>query len=359
MPAEQYFSAHYAEARVKFLRAANSHGARLASHRNPYAKGPSGEDLFIDVATLGPDDAETALFLVSATHGVEGFAGSAVEIGLFDSRLIAKRPARAKLVILHALNPYGFAWLRRVNEDNVDLNRNCVRFDRPRPTNAGYEALAPAIAPQEWSETGLSALNARLRDFAHEHGFFALQEAITAGQYDYPDGLYFGGHKEAWSIGVLKHVVQRELIRARRLVFLDIHTGLGGFGDLEIISEFPLDSAAYRDAKSWWGDQVKTTASGESLSAHLSGTLDGMLPSLLPEANVTGAALEFGTYPGEAVFRALRADNWLHAFAAPGAPETKAIKEEIRRAFFPDTAEWKNRVWEQAASVLEKTLPIL
>src|SRR5690606_34593874 len=67
----------YSVARRRFLDAAGAAGAVVTSHPMP-GNGPEGEDLSIDVARLGPGpgEAEKVVFVVSGTHGVEGFAGS-------------------------------------------------------------------------------------------------------------------------------------------------------------------------------------------------------------------------------------------------------------------------------------------
>ena len=61
----------------------------------------------------------------SGIHGVEGFFGSAVQLAFLDSLPPNwQPPPGTKFILLHALNPFGFAWRRRFNEENVDLNRN-------------------------------------------------------------------------------------------------------------------------------------------------------------------------------------------------------------------------------------------
>ncbi|MBI1239781.1 MAG: DUF2817 domain-containing protein [Alphaproteobacteria bacterium] len=356
MGASDYFSRDYSDARAKFHDAASAAGASLTAHLNPHVKGPGGEDLAMDVAVLGDPNAASALLVTSATHGVEGFAGSGVQIAMLKTGLAKAAAENLKVVLIHALNPYGFAWLRRVNEDNVDLNRNAVDHGAPHPVNAGYRELASAIAPREWGKGKTAAPNAVLRQYVQDNGAFALQEAISAGQYEFPDGLYFGGQFETWSLGTFGHVVRRAFPRTRNLVLLDVHTGLGARGALEMISEWAPESPAYRRARDWWGERVKTTATGESLSAHLSGTLDTFIPGLLPHAEVTPIALEYGTHPTEVIFHALRADNWLHQHADPQGPEAPAIKAEIRDAFYADADDWKTLVWQQAEDVIEATV---
>ena len=74
---DRLFSSSYSEARGKFLEASRAAGAAVESYRNPQA-GPWSEPLAIDISLLGPKDARSILVLISGTHGVEVFAGSAL-----------------------------------------------------------------------------------------------------------------------------------------------------------------------------------------------------------------------------------------------------------------------------------------
>ena len=141
------FSANYGEARKKFLEASRAAGAQLESFRNPN-KGPDGETLYTDVSILGSSDADTILVLGSGTHGVEAFTGSAIQTCLLLDGLGSTLKPGMSIVLIHAINPYGFAHLRRFNEDNVDLNRNFVDHSKPYPTNPGYKKLQDAISPR-------------------------------------------------------------------------------------------------------------------------------------------------------------------------------------------------------------------
>ncbi|MBM3344798.1 MAG: DUF2817 domain-containing protein [Betaproteobacteria bacterium] len=119
---EDYYSQSYDEARTRFIAAAKAAGAQLNAY--PLAAASAlGGDLNIDVAQLGAADAPT-LIVSSGVHGIEGFFGSAVQLALLEHLAPARARAGLRLVLIHALNPYGFKHLRRVNEHNVDLNRN-------------------------------------------------------------------------------------------------------------------------------------------------------------------------------------------------------------------------------------------
>lgn len=71
------------------------------------------------------------LALQSATHGVEGFAGSACILDLLRTGAARELPPDTALLLVHAINPWGFAWIRRTTAEGVDLNRNFVDFSGP------------------------------------------------------------------------------------------------------------------------------------------------------------------------------------------------------------------------------------
>ena len=89
MTIHDWFSVTYDEARVKFLDAAKSAGAKLQSYNHPL-KGPDGGDLAMDLAYIGPTEAERVVVLSSATHGVEGFCGSGCQTGFWRLDCITK-----------------------------------------------------------------------------------------------------------------------------------------------------------------------------------------------------------------------------------------------------------------------------
>jgi hypothetical protein len=77
---------------------------------------------------------------------------------------------------------------------------------------------------------------------------------------------------------------------------------------------------------------------------------------MLPDTQITSVSLEFGTYPSMEVFGAMRAENWLHHYGGPNHPCAARIKARFRRAFYPDTSEWKRTIWTQAREVVTEAL---
>ena len=342
------FSESYAEARAKFCSAAASAGGAIRSWLNPNARGPNGEPLHLDTARFGPADATNMLVLISSTHGVEGHCGSGAQVAWLRSGGPARLPEETGALLIHAINPYGFAWTRRVTEDNVDLNRNFVDHDKTYPANDGYIALADAILPRDWSETDLASSQRVLDSYSQKHGAFALQGAISGGQYSHPDGIFFGGHKPTWSNRTVRTVARQELGQARRVGLIDFHTGLGPFGHGELICTVAPTARSFARAKAWYGDEMTSPEGGTSTSAVVVGVMTDAFPQELPDAEVTSIALEYGTYSVPEVLTAVRADNWLHQRGDLTSALGKRLKADMKERFFPAGDKWREMVWARA-----------
>lgn len=347
MDTARSFSASYQEARAKFRTAASVAGARLTAFTHP-ERGPDGGELACDVAVIGPESAERVLLVISGTHGVEGFFGSGAQVDWLRRGEHTRLPPGTTVILAHAINPYGFAWLRRVDHENIDLNRNWIDFSAPVPVNPGYEALHDACLPDSWSDAAAEALSAKFAAHASEHGPAATARALTGGQYAHADGLFYGGRRAAWSRAMLEAVYDANLGAAARIAILDYHTGLGpwGFGE-QIVTE-PKGHPAYTRAAAWFGVAATSMLDGGSSSAELSGDGLAAAPALLGHAEVTTMALEVGTLPSRAVRDALAADNWLHARGDLESPLARRIKAQIRDAFYGDADDWKGMAAGQA-----------
>jgi predicted deacylase len=355
MTVKSYFSSDYREAREKFLKACSASAIKVESHQNPQM-GPHGEKLYTDVALLGRREASKVLILCSGTHGVEGFCGSGIQTGLICEGLLSRLNVDQRVVVIHAINPYGFAHLRRTNEDNVDLNRNFVIHSVSHPDNRNYDVLAGAIAPKTYwpIASGLSLV--RLWLYQVTRGKVALQAAISSGQYAHPQGLFYGGQFAVWSNITFHEILDRHVSDAARVAFVDFHTGLGPYGYGEIITNTLPGSPALERALEWWGERVKTTKDGGAASADLDGSIKFALSECLPRAQLTAVSLEFGTYSAFAVFRALQAENWLHHQAGLDHHRAAKIKARMQRIFYPDEDGWKRLVYRQANEVVDSAL---
>jgi len=341
------FSQTYAEARAKFIAAAEAVHLDVQSHPHPML-GRDGELLAMDVALDGPKDARSLLVISSACHGVEGFCGSGVQTLLLGDAgwRAAVRASGVAVLYIHALNPYGFSWWRRTTQENVDLNRNFHDFSQPLPANPGYDELAAVLVPPTWPPT--DEVNAVTTRYAQQHGMPALQAAVSGGQYDHPQGLFYGGRNPTWSHVTLRHVLRDHATRCARLGWIDLHTGLGPSGVGERIFACRDDAVALQRARAWWGEQVTSIYDGSSTSAPLKGLMWLAAYEECAQAEYTAIALEYGTLPIMEMIHALRADQWAEVHPEAPAAQLAAIKQQTRDAFYTDTDEWKQRIAEQA-----------
>ena len=344
--AARYFSQSYAEARSKFLAAADARGLKAESHLHPRA-GRDGEALAMDVVRDGPADAAALLLISSACHGVEGYCGSGVQTALLDDAAWHAEVQRSGVAVLyvHALNPYGFSWWRRTTHENVDLNRNFRDFSAPAPSNAGYDAIAHLVVPEHWPPDEATA--AALAQFVAEHGEKALQQAVSGGQSGHPSGLFYGGSAPTWSHLTFREVLRGHGRRCSRLGWIDLHTGLGPSGVGERIFACHDDAAAYARARAWWG-KLTSLYDGSSSSAVLTGLMVDAAYEECSQAEYTGIALEYGTLPPMEMIDALRADQWLENHPGADAATRADIKRRTRDAFYVDTDEWKAQILAQA-----------
>ncbi len=349
------FAPDYRAARVKFLEAANAAGARIETFENP-AFGPDGGPLYTDVARLGDDAADRVLLVNSATHGVEGFCGSGALVGWLRAAAHRELPANVRAVLVHAINPHGFAWLRRVTEDNVDLNRNFVDHDEPRPENADYEKLHPVLVPDAWDDASLAATATVLADYVERHGAVALQAALSRGQYAHPDGIFYGGHEPTWSNRTFRAILANVAAGVAHLAFLDFHTGLGPYGTADLISAGMPGTPLGDRLVAWYGEGLTTPALGNSTSVPLSGYIATAVNATCGQAEVTCLTLEFGTLPLERVLLAIRADNWLYVRGKVDSALGRRIKADIRHAFYPDEDDWKELVTLRARQIMARAV---
>jgi hypothetical protein len=350
------FSPDFASARQLFVQAATAAGAHLEKYSYPVS-GPRGEDLSTEVAWVGPSDARKVFVSVSGTHGVEGFCGSAAQVDWLQRGEAARLPAETAAMLVHAMNPYGFAWLRRVTHENVDLNRNWIDFSQPLPRRVEYDTLAASLCPAEWTDESRAQTMTSLRGYIGKNGFPAFVEAVSGGQYEHPQGLFFGGTAPTAARNTLTSILTKYLSRAERVGIIDYHSGLGPFGYGEPMVGAAAGSEPYQRARSWYGATVapigSTTASA---AAAIVGDWISAAALMLPHASVTAIALEFGTVDPFQVLDALRADNWLHAYGDPLASWPGQIKQQIRNAFYVDSDVWSGMVLGQSLATSRQTI---
>lgn len=199
--------------------------------------------------------------------------------------------------------------------------------------------------PGDWNEAAKAAADRRLDAYGEAHGMFALQSAISIGQWTQPGGAFYGGRTATWSRRAMEAICCDELAAARGAILLDFHTGLGPRGYDEPISCLTPDGAADRRAREIFGGEVTNPGAGNSASAAVMGTMADGIAVAAPWAEWTSLALEFGVVPVRDTLDAIRADAWLARDRTSNSHAARAIRRRMRETFHGDDNDWKARVW--------------
>lgn len=342
------FSCDYRQARKTFLDRAESLRSLPAfdwiQHRHPEA-GPDGSALHSDWLLLSQTPTpEQLLVLISGTHGVEGFVGSAVQSDLLTEASALLENPKLGILMIHALNPWGFAWLRRCDHEGIDLNRNFIDFKAGLPNNGAYASMHRLLSN---TEDGLNGFDNRALD------------GITRGQYQYPNGVYFGGHGPSWSRQWLESRKQSPLFqKAQRIAVIDLHTGLGPYGYGEVISDHPQNTAGFELARQWYGANAMSSALGESISAPKIGLLDYFWHRLMGERG-SFVTLEFGTYTADAMLHALIDEQRYYRQCRDGQLKRDLTQTNVAALldfFYPQDRNWQQSVLLRARQVVSLAL---
>ena len=210
--------------------------SRIATH----AVAGDESDLSIDIlhadATQRP---QHMLLVTTGEHGIEGFVGSAIMELVISTVLPTLDPATTSLCLVHAINPWGMKHEQRTNATNVDLNRNFVlSWDAVR-VNDGYRSLRSMFQPQgpmpsvQWNRLLLAGQAVRLA-VTGKSGM--LRQALLAGQYEEPAGLYYGGTEWQPETQVMRRLYGDCLKATPHLVHIDLHTGYGPRDRMSVVN---------------------------------------------------------------------------------------------------------------------------
>jgi len=291
----------------------------------------------------------------SGIHGVEGFFGSAVQLALLE-QWASTPPPPIKCVFLHGLNPYGLAWLRRVDENNVDPNRNFLLDDeRFEGAPERYAQLDPFLNPRRpsslWEPFTLKALPLVVR-----YGMPALRQAIAGGQHSYPRGLFYGGAGPSQTQRLLTEHFPRWLQGSRSVVHLDFHTGLGRRGACKLLIDYSLNERQRRWLTDWFGADAFQTAESSGISYEARGGFGRWCVSRALAPDYLFAYAEFGTYPPIQMLAGLRAENQAHHWGTPVSPEARRAKERLKELFCPADEDWRSKVLVRGLTLARRAL---
>jgi hypothetical protein len=362
-----YFSPDYFTARSRWKSAAGLLGCRLESHEIDAAS-PINEALTIDVAIFGNPLAHKTVVISSGLHGVEGLFGSAIQLALLVEHLTAANlPTDVAVVMIHMLNPFGCAWYRRWNEDNVDLNRNFLVGNQVyQGAPSDYPLLDSFLNPKS-PPNRLEPFLLKSLGLISRYGMSTLKNTLPVGQYEFPQGLFFGGKDRSQTQRILTANLRRWLGLSQQVFHLDFHSGLGKWGTYKLFSKLTSDnprcqllydhfvggSGAFAKAIASPAenrDRILTLDAAAAAYQPLGG-LENWCRASFPDLTYDFLLAEFGTYSMLRVLKALRSENRAYWWGNPEDKSYRDAKQELIEVFNPKSQKWRDLVIEQGVDL--------
>lgn len=355
MSYSETFSPDYITARERFRSASSSCGYEHTAYPIEQVS-PTGEELTIDVAICGSPNPRRTAVISSGLHGVESFLGSAIQLALLEDRqLIAALSSDIKVVLIHALNPYGFAWRRRWNENNIDLNRNFLLPEEvfegsPKDYPKFNSFLNPISPPSQFEPYILQALWLILK-----YGMTSLRNTLPVGQYDFPKGLFFGGNSPSKTQQILASNLSHWIGNASEVIHIDFHTGLGPWGTYKLLLPESATSESCSRLAQRFGSETIEPHKAEGVSYPIRGGLNTWCQNLLPNCRYDLLTAEFGTYSIVQVLKALRAENRAYWWSNP-SQSYEWTKHQLVEMFAPKSQKWREQCLTQGLDICKQAL---
>jgi hypothetical protein len=322
----------YHEFRKRFLEAVKKQGLQLHSHQ-VRGLSPQGRPLFTDIAYSIFNPSFPTVIHISGLHGIEGYLGSLIQSEFLEDVAFDKYK-NINLVFIHALNPWGMAWYRRVNGQNIDLNRNFFPDNHDRPKNKDFDVFAPLfekkLDQKKW-KIWLSIFKAILKK-----GITKNAQAIACGQYHKSDSLFFGGHQNAFEVSEPLRFIKGLIKNSLPVYILDVHSGLGKFATENWI----LDAHHSEEEFEFWNafELGKIWSAQKNKPEYQAyGNIQLHFKSFFTENKLFYICQEFGTYNALSILMTLTKENkqFLKLIF------NKERSFEMISAFYPSAKSWR------------------
>ncbi len=352
--------ATYQAERALFVDEARGAGGAMSAHVHPMP-GPDGQPLATDVARFGAPigEADRVVLVSSGLHGVEGHAGHGLQRQLVASGRLGSLPEGMAVVIIHGVNPHGWAWSRRVDHENIDVNRNFVDY-AALPSNPLYPEVDAVLNPSavDFDPADTSFLG-EIMEFWSRVGDHTAMKTLNGGQYTFPSGVQYGGDHMAWSRRTLESVWDEQLVGADAAVALDIHTGLGPTGRLTVFQTADEAEPAAALGAAWYPEHLYRADRSEPdpIDHGLMGPgFDAWSIDRGHGLSTSAFVLEFGGLDVAHGVTAFRADNWLAHHGDRSSETGDQIRQLMEDHFFVRDGDWRQQVADQGEMAIYAAL---
>lgn len=353
----EYFFDDYESVRNHILeRAEEFKNAGVEIQTESYAI-DAEDGLYIDTLYLpSSGEKENLIILTTGVHGMEGYIGSVMLDVFFNEVYPGLDKEETGVLVVANVNPYGMKYMRRYNENNVDLNRNFIldwsTFDLS--SNKEYPKVESFLAPTGkmrnalWNEVGFYLKLAKEAVFT---GADTISDALLTGQYEYAQGVYYGGTGDEASTTYLKNVFKKCLdSEYNNLVHIDIHSGYGPRYNMVIFNSV-FETMNEEQTKAAFGYDYVLSYDSEGFYATTGDTTDyfyRLAESMNTDKSVFSTCFEFGTI-GEDFFDSIISlkytveENRNHWYPTKNKVMQEIIKEHYYELYYPTETEWREK----------------
>jgi hypothetical protein len=298
------------------------------------------------------------LLILSGTHGVEGFGGAGIQTGLLHGARAMALDRDTAILLVHLINPWGPAWGRREDHENIDLFRNFLYANDPIVPDPLFDEIDDTFDLPNFGNRSALDNETRRQRLLKAYGQERLIRAIRRGQHHRPKSMTYHGNGPCWSRRVLEEVLRRHLACCSHLAVLDIHTGFGKYGEGLVMSYDRPGDIRHERVKRWMDGTPDATfyvpGGDADIPAH-SKSPYGFIKEWVPGTEVTAAILEFGTFDPEET-RDHHLNHYHHMFGDPRSAEGLRIGARYRRYFYPEEPKWMESVWRGGLDVTRRML---
>jgi hypothetical protein len=361
----KYFQNSYKECRKEFILSANEikNIFKNVEIFNIQVESEIDTDLTIDFCYIPAQKEKNKLLIISSgVHGVEGFVGSAVQQMFMTEFLKEKYVNDIGILLIHGVNPYGFKYLRRVTENNVDLNRNCdIDKNLFSIKNSGYTELHKMINPKGKVNTG--SLGNRLFYIAMIKKLVsvstkAFRQAILQGQYEFPKGIFFGGNDFEPQIYAIKSALQEKSENYHTIFHIDLHTGYGERGKLHLFSVQTKDSKSQSIIESLFSGYTIDWGNTDDFYT-VTGDFSHFIGKLSPDTLFLSMPFEYGTMNSHTTMGAIKSlqnmivetQGFYYGYAS--IEDEKKVKENFIEMFYPSSGAWRSEVMKKTREMMD------
>lgn len=359
------FARGYEESREHFLAWGNKIPGAIADKVMVASR--DGVDLSVDILSLPAEEtADNVLIISSGVHGAEGAPGAAMQELFLKEYLPQLNRKNSTVVMVHAVNPWGYENNHRYTENNVDLNRNSVKDPQTLKNypNEAYEtvqSLMTASKPLAWYGLGQARMGLGLVGRLVASGFDrgAVTQAVAGGQNIDPRGVNYASTQHEPQIPAIRDLLQEKIGSAKNIVHYDIHTGLGARGHLHMIdnSDPKSSKASAQYITPLTDDPTDTIWHNSSADPGFYDVSLGDFTNVSevaasPTANVMTYTAEVGTL-GKGLLQQIDSAtryherNSLEFFAADLSENKKdAILQRCTEMYNPDDDSWREQMTE-------------